>query len=119
MMSKVKKNIVAGSAAVALLAPAIGFAQPANGVFSLIDTVGDIIAAIIPVIIGLALLVFLFGVFKYVISSDEDAKTKGRDFMIWGIIGLFVMTAVWGLVGLLDDTLNLDNATPNVPEFPN
>ena len=65
----------------------------------------------IPLIISLTVVVFLYGVFKYIFANGGEDKEKGRDFMIWGIIGLFIMVSVWGLVAILSDTLNL-NTTP-------
>jgi hypothetical protein len=50
---------------------------------------------------------FIWGVVQYVINSDEEAKkAKGKEFMIWGIIGLTVMVSVWGLVNVLGSTFN-------------
>jgi len=66
-----------------------------------------IIQDMVVVTIGLAVLVFLWGVFKYVIASDDNGKAKGRTYMLWGIVGLFVMVAVWGLVFLLQQTFGL------------
>jgi nitrate/nitrite transporter NarK len=52
---------------------------------------------------------FVWGVVQYVINSNEEAKReKGRQFMLWGVIALFVLFAVWGLVALLGNTFNID-----------
>lgn len=63
---------------------------------------------IIPLIFALSMLFFLWGVFQYVISDSEEAKTKGRDHMIWGVIALTVMLSIWGIVGVLGDTFGLN-----------
>jgi len=77
-----------------------------------------IIQDMVVVTIGLAVLVFLWGVFKYVIASDDAGKEQGRSFMLWGIIALFVMVSVWGLVNILRETLQLNPATPPAPGIP-
>jgi len=41
------------------------------------------------------------------IASDEEAKKAGRDRIIFGIIGLAVIVAMWGLVNILIKTLVL------------
>lgn len=65
--------------------------------------------SIIPLIFVLAFAMFLWGVVQYVINSSEEAKReKGRQFMLWGVIALFVMFAVWGLVAVLGNTFNID-----------
>lgn len=53
---------------------------------------------VIPIVIGLALLTFLWGVMKYGTSRDEAARKESIAIIINGIIVLFVMVSVWGLV---------------------
>lgn len=73
--------------------------------------------AIIPLIFALAIVSFVWGVVQYVInSSDEAKKSKGRDFMIWGIIALAVMVSVWGLVRIVGNTFGIQYAIPQVRE---
>lgn len=53
---------------------------------------------------GIAFMVFAFGMLKYFFTSGAEAeenRRKGRQFMLWGIIVLFVLFAVWGIVQLL------------------
>ena len=65
--------------------------------------------SVIPLIFALAVTMFVWGVVQFVINSSEEAKKeKGRQFMIWGIIALAVMTSVWGLVAILGNTFNID-----------
>ncbi|MEN9582776.1 MAG: hypothetical protein RL641_730 [Candidatus Parcubacteria bacterium] len=72
--------------------------------------------SIIPLIFSLAMLVFLYGVMKYVIAADgSDDREEGRWFMIYGIIGIFVMVSVWGLVGLISNTFDIGTSFP--PSF--
>lgn len=80
-----------------------------------IDTANDILGAIIPIVIAVAVVIFLIGVLNYVrAGADEDDKKKqARGLMIFGIIALFVMVSVWGLVNVLSGTLDLDTEAPN------
>ena len=72
--------------------------------------------SVIPLIVSLAVVVFLWGVVQYVINSQEEAKReKGKQLMIWGIIGLAVMVGVWGLVKLLGSTFGILNVIPQLP----
>lgn len=65
----------------------------------------DVINMIIPILFGIALLFFLWGVVKYIKNGGEPkAREEARNFMIFGIIGLFVMVSVWGLVRVLVNT---------------
>lgn len=113
------KSIVATSAVFALpLITLAGQTTGNDGIKHLISTAGGIIQALIPIVIGLGVLVFLWGVLKYVLNSSDAGKAEGRTFMLWGIIALFVMVSVWGLVNILRDSLNLNPATPTAPAIP-
>ena len=60
---------------------------------------GAVIGFAIPMLMVLATVLFLWGVIAFLANPDnEDARTEGRNFMILGIICLFVMIALWGLV---------------------
>jgi hypothetical protein len=62
--------------------------------------------ALTAIVIGLAVVGFMWGIVKVLFSSENQvAKTEGRAYMMYGIITLFVMTCVWGLVGLLSQTI--------------
>lgn len=63
---------------------------------------------VIPIIIGLALLTFLWGVMKYGTSRDEATRKESIAIIINGIIVLFVMVSVWGLVALFSDFFGLN-----------
>ena len=89
-----------------------------QGIKKLIGMVGGIVQALIPIVIGLGVLVFLWGVLKYVLASSDAGKGEGRTFMLWGIIALFVMVSVWGLVNILRDSLELNTNTPTAPAIP-
>lgn len=87
-----------------LATPLVTFAAT-NGVARLIGTVRNIIDALVPIVIGLAILFFLWGVFKYFFMKGEADKEGGRDFMMYGILALFVMVSVWGLVRMLQSAI--------------
>jgi hypothetical protein len=80
----------------------------------IMDYGGCIIAkSIIPLLMALAMMVFVYGVVKYVIAGDgSDDREEGRWFMIYGILGLFAMVSVWGLVILLANTVGIGTAFP-------
>jgi len=65
----------------------------------------DILNPIIGVLIVLATVVFLWGIVKYLSAGGDAEKLKeARNFIVWGIVGLFVMLSVWGLVALINNT---------------
>lgn len=71
---------------------------------------------LVPMLIVVAVLYFIWGVIQFVIAKDEEAKTRGRSVMIYGLIGLLVITSVWGLVTILKNTFAIgDQNTISVP----
>lgn len=83
--------------------------------------VGSLLNKVIPVLIVLGVVFFVWGVISYVISSDEEAKKAGKNRMIWGIIGLVIIVGMWGLVTIVTNTFGIDNnaniVLPTVPTY--
>ncbi len=87
------------------LSPAIAFAATLDSVLRIF---GDLINQATPIVVALALLYFFWGLAKYILATgDPESKASGLNMMIWGIIALFVMVAVWGLVQVLVQTFNV------------
>ncbi len=113
------KKILVRFGAALLLVPALAGAQSIGGLMGLLDMANQLINRLIPFVITLALLVFLWGVLRYLFASDGEGRSEAKGYMIWGIIGLFVMVSVWGLVNILVRSLSLDNTAPPAPGLPN
>lgn len=95
-----------------------GYAGPITDLGSLLCKIGQLLNAVVPVLIALGVVYFVWGVITYVISSDEEAKKTGRMRIIYGIIGLAVIVALWGLVGILTNTFGLQNANTGTINLP-
>lgn len=111
------KKIILSMTGLMALAPAFAFAQQNSqpGLLSIMqNTVTPILNAIIPILITVGVIFFVLGIVQYVIADDEAAKTKGRDRMLYGIIGLFVIVTFWGLVAVLQNTLGVPPTAPPV-----
>jgi hypothetical protein len=116
-----KKNlIVLSSFGLAVATPFIALAQQSTSascygpqvsgtVQGVVCKIGEILNTIIPILIVLGVVYFVWGVITYMIGQDEEAKKKGRDKIIYGIIGLVVIVAMWGLVGIITKTFGINN----------
>ncbi|MFZ1987507.1 MAG: hypothetical protein WAV21_00515 [Minisyncoccia bacterium] len=62
------------------------------------NLVGFVNALVIPLLYALAILFFLIGMVRFFFAEGDENRTKGRAFMLWGLIGLAVIFSVWGLV---------------------
>ncbi len=120
-----KKKLVVLGGVILALAPIAVLAQVSTGgatsagcnygsngdLFGVLCRVGEFLNAVVPVIIALGVVYFVWGVITYVMAGDEEAKQAGRDRIIFGIIGLAVIIGLWGLVNLLRNTFLLNNTT--------
>ncbi len=82
----------------------------------LISFAGDILNRVIPVLIAFALVVFFWGLIQYIRTHKG-----GKDIMIAGLVGLFIMVSVWGIIRLAQNTLfgGASATTPvGVPQVP-
>ncbi len=95
-----------------------GYVGQINDLGSVLCKIGQLLNAIVPVLIALGVVYFVWGVITYVISSEEEAKKSGRMRIIYGIIGLAVIIALWGLVGILVNTFGLQNANTGTINLP-
>ncbi len=90
-----------------------------RGVLAILTSMLYIVDRAIPVVVGLALLVFLFGLLKFLASAgNEDAIKDGRRLMAYGVVALFVMVSVWGLVGIVNQLSGINQGgSANLPRL--
>ena len=89
-----------------------------EGIRGIIIYFQSFIQEAIALIIGLTLVVFIWGIFKLIFAKENSKeREQARGYIVWGIIALAVMVSVWGLVNLLTSSLALHNTTV-MPGFP-
>jgi hypothetical protein len=79
-----------------------------NGIIGILDS-------LVPLLIGAAIVVFLYGVLVFIAKAsagNAEGRREGINFMIFGIIGIAVMVSVWGLVTFVTATLGTSNVVP-------
>ena len=78
----------------------------------LVDNAIGLSNPLVGIIIGLALLYFLYGVAQFILAAGNEEKVKeGRETMMWGIIALFAMVALLGLANLVLSTFGLNDSS--------
>ena len=96
----------------------VGYGGPQN--FSeLVNIFVDLARTALPVIVGLAFLVFLWGLAKFIfrIGGDEKALGEGKNLMKWGLIALFVLVSFWSILSFIRGDLGLSQPS-NAPFLP-
>lgn len=107
-----KKISISISALALVLLPAVSLAST-DGLGDLSKTFNNIIAfvndTLIPLVFAIALLVFLYGIFKYFIlgGGDETKRSEGRQLMLYSIGGFVLMISIFGIVNLVSGGLGL------------
>jgi len=88
-----------------------------TGVNDFITAVGNLINPLIGITVAIALLAFLWGLARFIfrLGGDEKAVEEGKRIMKWGLIALFVMVSVWGIIKFMQTALFLPsgNFTPS------
>ena len=105
--------------------PALSFAQCAstpssisldantsNTFSSIICYVIGLINLLIPILYALAFIIFFWGLSKYVLGAgDEKVLKDGKQYMMWGVLVLFILSSYMAIIGLAAGQLDL--GTPN------
>ncbi|MCK9352130.1 MAG: hypothetical protein WCT49_02770 [Candidatus Paceibacterota bacterium] len=57
----------------------------------------------------LAFGVFMYGLAKFILSSGDPKKVEeGKGIMTWGVVALFVLISIWGIIGFMDRSFGTD-----------
>lgn len=78
----------------------------------LIRAVGSLINPLITILVGVALLVFFWGLVKFIFAQgSETSKLEAKQIMGWGLVALFVMVSVWGIIKFMQNAIGLPSTT--------
>ena len=94
--------------------PAMAYAQQGSDLSNLMDAFLSILNTLSYVAIGLAFLFFVWGLVVFIVSDIPADKKEGRQRMFWGVIALFVLTSIFGIVRFLQSDIF---ANPDAPIF--
>jgi hypothetical protein len=114
-----KKLIALGVA----LAPLSAFAQSnitnIDNIATRFTSIGNMVVTIL---ISLSVIWIIWHVVRYLIigGSDPENSKKAGMSILWGVVGLFVILSVWGLVNILRNSFTTDtNKTVTSTEIEN
>jgi hypothetical protein len=92
--------------------PNIAYAQVTPGLASTTEFIAKfneiILFPIIALLTAVALLIFIYGCFQYIVHADDaSAREEGRKHIMWGIVGLFIMLTAFAVLSLAANTFGL------------
>lgn len=78
---------------------------------SFIERLTEIVYITVPILVSLALLFFVWGLAQWLLNmADTEKHKEGKQRMVWGIIALFFIASIGGLIMVLDETFNLSDS---------
>ena len=74
---------------------------------------------IVPFIIALAFVIFLWNAVRYFIigGSNEDDQEKARSLATWSIGAFVIIVSLWGIVNLLVSSFGFGNSRAIIPDY--
>lgn len=75
-----------------------------------VNNINDaILFPLITLLMALAFLMFLYGSFEYVRNSSSDqGRETGKQHILWGVVGMFIMLSAFSILSFAAGTFNLD-----------
>lgn len=97
----------------AVAAPSVAFAQPLTNIDDVTFKFTNIGNTVIQILIAFAVIYIIYSVIIFLINGDnEDKRKAARGSILWGIVGLFVILSIWGLVRILTNSFRTDTNAP-------
>ena len=108
------KKVILGAL---VFAPVLASAQSLCNLETRMRSVGRLIDIALPIVVAIGLLAFFWGLVKFIFAGEE-AKKEGQHLMIWGLVALFVMVSVWGILRFFYSDLGFDSVSSfGIPLF--
>lgn len=113
----INKNMKKIIAIVIAAMPALALAQTApitdvNSLSSKLINIGNLFTYLL---IALAVIYIIWNVVMYMIKPGEDDRKVAGKAILYGIVGLFVILSIWGLVNILVGTFRTVPVQSGVP----
>jgi hypothetical protein len=103
-------SVLAGAT---LVLPVIASAQTLLNTLALVST---FLNSLVYLFITLAIVVFFWGLIKYLFGDGAEGKTEGLKIMMMGVVTIFVMVSIWGIIRLLQSTFRVTSTEPVIPK---
>lgn len=70
---------------------------------------------VISLLFGVAFVIFVYGIVKFIRNADNDTGRKeGKDSIIYGIVGMVIMVAVFGIIRIIAGTIGVPDPSPTI-----
>ena len=103
----IQRLTVLSLSAVAVAAPSLASAAT---IAELVRDAGGFMNTLIGIFIALAVVVFFWGLIRWLWSVGPDDAHQGLKIMFWGLIAIFVMVSIWGLIRVIQGSVGIDES---------
>jgi hypothetical protein len=79
----------------------------AAGLLDTLQTFNRILNGLVGLAVLLAILGLFYGLILYFFKKGDEAKHEGIQMMIYGVIAIFVMVSIWGIIRILQGTFGI------------
>lgn len=85
-----------------------------SGIINKVST--GILIPFITILMILSTLIFIWGIIKFIAAAGDPKKVEeGKQIIMWGLIGLFVIAGMWALASIIQLTFFTGNETIITP----
>lgn len=110
---RTRLSVASALSAGSLFLPMLASAQT---LLNTLAMVSQFLNSLVYLFITLAIVVFFYGLVKYLLGDGAEGKTEGLKIMMMGVITIFVMVSIWGIIRLLQSTFRVTSTDPVIPK---
>jgi hypothetical protein len=110
--NKKMKKILSIIVSLSILVPSVSFAATNMKLSDLVGKVAGYFNMALYLLMGLAIVMFVWYVIKYFIQPEKVNKAEASQYVMWSVIGFFIIFSLWGLVNILISTFDLGTGSP-------
>jgi uncharacterized membrane protein YuzA (DUF378 family) len=96
-----------------VLVPSLCFAATNMKLSDLIAKIAQYFNLALYLMMGLAVVMFVWYVIKYFIQPEKVNKAEAAQYVLWSVVGFFIILSLWGLVNILISTFDLGTGSPS------
>lgn len=80
----------------------------------------EILNLVLPILFAAAFIVFFWGLSKFILNSSGSPAdiTKGKSYMMWGILALFILVSARAIISMATAELEIGDKTQNAKILP-
>ena len=102
---------------ISFLLPCAALAQ--SQINKIISQITDTIELLLQLAMTAAILVFVYGIVKLIAAAGNPQKiTQAKGILWWGVIGIFVMASMMGIVEMIQIYFGVTGGNVTIPQFP-